>query len=57
MPEDHAQPMCAACGKEFASTEQLGKHMDAAHRQQYDKEEDENPSNIGPGVTEQYKNV
>lgn len=55
-PENHSHPVCAECGQEFPSVEQLGRHFDNAHRQK-DGKQDENPTNIGPGVTEEYESV
>jgi hypothetical protein len=57
IPEDHSHPICPECGKEFAAVEQLGTHVDQAHRQEFGKQKDENPTNVGPGITEEFKNA
>jgi hypothetical protein len=54
IPEEHSHPICADCGREFTTVEQLGRHVDEAHRQQTNGQEGENPTNIGPGMTERY---
>ena len=52
--EAHSHPtICGECGREFASVKELGDHVDRIHRNSELKKD--NPTNVGPGITEEYK--
>ncbi len=58
LPETHSNPFCGECGKKFATVEDMGDHVDKVHRQErVDETAQENPTNIGPGITEQHKDA
>ena len=57
LPDERTHPTCGECGKEFMTAEQLGEHVEHAHREKEQKGEGENPTNIGPGATDRFESA
>jgi DNA-directed RNA polymerase subunit RPC12/RpoP len=57
LPDGKASYICGECGEEFMTAEQLGEHVEHVHREQEQKGEGENPTNIGPGITDRFESA